>query len=87
MDYKDYKIKEIEIPEEMTKEQVNPMDEKEIIFYYNAIDDKGETVSVEGVKERVNKQSCLNKIAELDEQIKRLQTERDFWQDILDTNF
>lgn len=82
-----YKIQEIEIPEEMTKEQVNPMDEKEIIFYYDAITDDGRTVSVEGVKERVNKQSCLNKIAELDEQKKRLQTERDFWQDILDNHF
>ncbi len=53
----------------------NPMGEKEVVYYVNATDEKGKSVKVEGQRERVNEQSILNRIAERNNQIARLEEE------------
>jgi len=86
-----YKIKEsgreVEVPEVVLKEQTNTTDYDNIILYHTKITNNGQKVYIDKINKKIEKQFCLDKISELDEQIKRLQTERDFWQNILDINF
>lgn len=86
-----YKIKEIgieiEMPEVVLKDQTNTIDYDDIILYYTKTTNDEQKVCIEKINKRIKNQFCLNKISEIDEKIKRLQKEKDFWQDILDTNF